>query len=282
MTTEEMNGPQVPIDPPQPGCVEGSSGPGAAPRSPPPPWRMGAARAWLIFASYLGVQLAIGLAVGVAVSVAYFARHGLGRHSALPVDVNRSIVIAGGVGGMVGAALVAYWLARRAARREPGLFRAIGWSGATPRVRTFAVLWGVALGIAFLTLFAIFPPPKDFHPGAILDALNAGGWVVALWVLVAIAIAPPVEEFVFRGVMWTGLSRSWGGGAAGAVVTVVFVALHFPETRTYVPAIAAITGLGLSTLAIRRLSRSLVPSVLLHASYNGVMVLSFFAGLAAR
>ncbi len=247
-----------------------------------PPWRMGAARAWLIFASYLGVQFAIGLMVGVAASVAYFARHGLGRHPALPVDLNRTIVIGGGVAGMMGAAVVAYWLAKRAARREPGLFRAIGWSGATKRVRTFAVVWGAALGVAFLALFAVFPPPKEFHPGAILDALNAGGWAVALWVLVAVAIAPPVEEFVFRGVMWTGLSRSWGAGAAGAVVTLVFVALHFPETRMYVPAIAAITGLGLSTLAIRALSRSLVPSVLLHASYNGVMVLSFFAGLAAR
>ena len=255
---------------------------GSQPHPSQPPWRMGAARAWLIFASYVAVQFAIGLGLGIGATLAYSARHVATRNAVLPVEITRWVVMTGGVAGMIVAAAASYWLAKRTARREPGLFRALGWSGATPRVRTFAVLWGVALGLAFLALFAIFPPPKDFHPGAILDALDAGGWVVAAWVAIAIAIAPPVEEFVFRGVLWTGLSRSWGAGAAGAVVTLVFVALHLPETRMYVPAIAAIGGLALSTLAMRRLSGSLVPGVLLHASYNGVMVLSFFAGLAAK
>jgi membrane protease YdiL (CAAX protease family) len=248
--------------------------------APPAPWRMGAARAWLIFLAYFAVQLFVGFVVGIGATILYLSRHGVPRHARLPLDLQRAMTLGGGMLAMVAAAAIAYWLVTRVRRREPGVFRAIGWAGATLRVRAFAVACGLALGIALLALLAAFPPPKDFRPGPLVDSMSAGGWLLAAWIAIAIAIAPPVEEFVFRGVMWTGIARSWDRRLAGAAVTAVFVALHLPETGLYVPAIAAIAALGLATLAIRVASGSLVPAVLLHASYNAVIVLAVLAGFA--
>lgn len=247
-----------------------------------PPWLMGAGRAWAIFAAYVGVQLFVGLFIGIGASVAYLVRHGAPRHAMIPHELERAITLGGGIVAMIVAAAVAYWLVTRVRRREPGIFRAIGWWGVSVRVRAFAIGCGVALGAALLTLIAIFPPPPDFRPGPIVDSMSAGGWLLATWIVIAIAIAPPVEEFVFRGVMWTGLARSWNRRVAATTVTLVFVALHLPETGAYVPAVFSIAALGCATLAMRIVSGSLVPAVLLHASYNGVIVLSVLAAAAAK
>jgi membrane protease YdiL (CAAX protease family) len=91
-----------------------------------------------------------------------------------------------------------------------------------------------------------------------------------------------VEEFVFRGVMWTGLSRSWNPWLAAIVVTLVFVALHLPETMGYPPALVGIGVMGLTALAMRVQSGSIVPAMFLHAAYNGMIVAAVVGGQAAR
>lgn len=277
MTIEETNREEAALEAPPPAQAPAPSGSAA-----PAPWRMGAARAWLIFLAYFCVQLFVGLVVGLTATIAYMAAHGMPRHARLPLELQRAMTLGGGLAAMLAAAAVAYWLVTRVRRREPGVFRAIGWSGASVRVRVFAILCGLALGIALLALLTAFPPPKDFRAGPLVDSMSAGGWLLAAWIAIAVAAAPPVEEFIFRGVMWTGIARSWDRRLAAAAVTAVFVVLHLPETGLYMPAVAAIAALGLSTLAIRVASGSLVPAVLLHASYNSVIVLSVLAGFVAN
>lgn len=263
------------------GTREASAPPPAAAAAPPAPWRMGAARAWLIFGAYLGVQVAVGFFLGLAVAIGYIARHGVPK-AGMPTELRHVVGLVGGLAAVALGGAAAYALTKRAARREAGLFRAIGWTGASPGMRLTAALLGFAIGVAVLLMFAMVPPPPDFHGGNMAEALRDGGWAVLAWSVVAIAVAPPVEEFVFRGVMWTGLARSWNPWLAAIVVTLVFVALHLPETMGYPPALVGIGVMGLAALAMRVQSGSIVPAMFLHAAYNGMIVAAVVGGQAAR
>jgi membrane protease YdiL (CAAX protease family) len=246
----------------------------------PPPKRFGAIQAWVIFFSYVGVQLILGFVIGVAFSIAYTVRHH-GKADGM-ADAMFAPLAIGAVVGMVAGGALAWWLAHRAARRDPyqpslALF---GWAWSDSRSVLTAVLAGLAVGSVYMALATLFPPPDGAKPGLVSRTLMRGGWPVYLWALFAVAVAPPVEEFVFRGVMWTGLARSWGPLAAAAAVTGTFVLLHVTEAGGYPLALVAIGSLGLAALAARVLSGSLVPAVLLHSGYNCVVVATVVLGAA--
>jgi len=248
------------------------------PQSTPRPF--GPAQAWIIFFSYVGVQLAIGFAVGFAMALGYAIRHH-GKMEKL-AEAMVGPVAAGALLGVIVAGVVAYGLARRAARRDPyqpslALF---GWTGSTPQALLTAALAGLALGAVYLGLFALFPPHEGKKLGLLARSLSGGGWPLYAWALFAVAIAPPVEEFVFRGVMWAGLARSWRPGAAAFAITAAFLLLHVTEAGGYPIALVAIGSLGLMALVARVLTGSLVPAIAMHSSYNSVIVAAVLGGNA--
>ncbi len=245
-----------------------------------PPRPFGAAQAWIIFFSYVGVQIALGFVIGFVVATAYGMRHH-GKFASL-AEAMRVPIALGALLGVIAGGLAAYALARRAARRDlyqPSL-ALFGWSGSTPRALLTAALGGLALGAVYMALAARFPPPEGAKLGLIARTITGGGWPLYAWAVFALAVAPPVEEFVFRGVMWTGLRRSWGPVAAAFAITFAFLLLHVTEAGGYPLALAAIGTLGLAALAARVLSGSLLPPVLLHSGYNAVVVAAVIAGNA--
>jgi membrane protease YdiL (CAAX protease family) len=106
----------------------------------------------------------------------------------------------------------------------------------------------------------------------------AGGWQRHLWAFLALVLAPPIEEFVFRGVLLEGLSKSIGALAAAGIVIFAFVIVHVSETLTYWPAWAAIALLAGAALFFRLKTRSLVPAIAAHVGYNLVQVVCAYVG----
>ena len=236
----------------------------------------GARRALGVFFAYIGVQLALGLAVGVVAGVAHGALLGRGR---LPPEILGSVLLWGAFIGLVGAGAASVWIAWLFAGRSIDGLRGLGWSGAGTREKAIGAALGVACALVFLVAFSAIPPPPDFRPGPMRSAVEHGGRAALwAWTLLAIAVAPPVEEFVFRGVLWTGLRASWGPVAATIVVTALFVVLHLVETWRYPPALVAIGAMGLLALAVRVRYGSLAPAICLHAAYNGVLASLSFTG----
>ena len=240
----------------------------------------GARRALGVFFAYIGVQLALGIAVGTVAGLTHGALLGRGR---LPPEVLGNVLLWGAAVGLVGAGAVTVWMAWRFAGRSFAKLREIGWIAAGTREKTIGAAFGVACALVFLAAFSAFPPPPDFRPGPMRSAVEHGGRAALwAWTLLAVAVAPPVEEFVFRGVLWTGLRASWGPAIAAVVVTVLFVVLHLVETWRYPPALMAIGAMGLAALFVRVRYGSLVPAMCLHAAYNGVIASLSFVGAYAR
>ena len=232
-----------------------------------------ARRALLVFAAYFGAQFAGGVFTGIAVAIWYAVAVGL-RTPGATAQAMRPATMLGAIVGMIVGGIVAYLVVRRmvGGRRDGGhALEPFGWQRSTWRSVLAALSIGFAIGVLYLFAAAAFPTPKGANPGLMARSIAGGGWTLYAWAFLAVVVAPPVEEFVFRGVVWTGLERSWGPWAAGIAATALFVAMHVAEAWSSVPALVAIGAMGVAALAMRIASKSLVPAIALHTAYNVVV-----------
>ncbi len=139
----------------------------------------------------------------------------------------------------------------------------------------------VALGAA---LFAVLLIPdllmatfRAMVPGLGYAQFGQGGeWssaaspasVVTQFVLV-IVVAPLVEEMVFRGYLFRGLLQRLRPLYAAALSAALFAGAHLPSEGS---AFLSLMILGLVSAYTYRFTRSLVPSIILHAGYNACIV----------
>ncbi len=134
---------------------------------------------------------------------------------------------------------------------------------------------GLGLGYILLTEYAVLP--SDYLPSPIFDALLAAPFLLQIgWVFMFVLLFPVIEEVLFRGVLFTGFSQSWGPSLAGVITTVAFVAVHIPKVLEYWPAFMAVTVIGSLMVLIRIRTGSLIPGMALHCTYNGVLIIFAF------
>jgi membrane protease YdiL (CAAX protease family) len=161
--------------------------------------------------------------------------------------------------------------------RSSGAMAPLGWCVCSRKMLWYSAAMGMAISSMTLVLSKVFPPPDGQLTGPLAAAAVTAGWQRFSWAVLAILVAPPVEEFVFRGVLYSGLEKSWGKVAAAVVVTLLFMAMHLTEIRSYWPALLGISLLAIGTLVVRRISGSLVSAITLHVAYNLGLVIFVYA-----
>lgn len=237
---------------------------------------VGAAKALLIFAAYMVSQAVAGAIATVAYVMATGKDTSILASSVEEIDPVL-LLVAGTAGFLLGGPLV-FVLARAMERgrtwREA--LAPFGLVKSSPR----AIAAGVALGVAIAVVLGfglevVFPSPQDAE-GPLIEAASAPGWQRILFVLLAVVLAPVFEEFLFRGVMYTGMLRSWGKWPAGIVVTLSFGLLHAADVGGYWPALFMITAVGLGLLLVRIKTNSLIPAIAMHSAYNLFQVLALY------
>jgi membrane protease YdiL (CAAX protease family) len=237
---------------------------------------LGAKRAFTIFISFHLVELLVAIPFGVAAGIraADAGDASGGSHAFLesPVTVVMTLV------ATVFAGFVALRMARGTLPGSigSGALATIGWSRASKSQLAIAAAVGATIALFYLVvLLRHFPPAPGQTAGSFTSAIKSGGWPVHIWALLAI-VSAPIEEFVHRGVLFSGLSRSWGTLWSGLFVTVVFVLGHLFETRTYWPALLSVTLAATAFLILRIKTKSFIPSVICHAAYNAVIVAAVY------
>jgi membrane protease YdiL (CAAX protease family) len=177
--------------------------------------------------------------------------------------------------------LVALWLASWRGRPLPAQFGL-----RRPLVGVWRALFVVVGGyVAFLLLAAAWT--QIVHTSASekylikdVGATHAGTLGVLGAVLVLCVIAPFCEEFLFRGFIF-GALRNWRGPIVAAVMTgVLFGAVHAGSA----PAVdlVPLAVLGVVLCAIRQLTGSLYPGILMHVFNNSIaLVVNAGWGFAA-
>jgi membrane protease YdiL (CAAX protease family) len=168
-------------------------------------------------------------------------------------------------GGMALLVLAAARVHGGAAWREM-----IGWHPFSFR-QTGRRLW-ILVGATLAYGFAADLVLKYFHPPSETWFLVPQNAFTALAILVlAVLVAPIVEELVFRGYTYTVLRQRIGRNATIVLTAALFAILHYEATHLYALAVFPI---GLSLGMIREMTGSIKPAILFHA-FNNFLAFGF-------
>lgn len=91
--------------------------------------------------------------------------------------------------------------------------------------------------------------------------------------VLAAGTGPLIEELVYRGILYAPLQRTLGVGAAVAIVSALFLAVHVPQYYNNIGVLLVITLLSVSLTLVRARSRSLLPSYVIHLVFNGIQAI---------
>lgn len=194
----------------------------------------------------------------------------------------------GGAGPVVGTLLslgfyavlvvVVVAVGRPVARRGGGWSATFGWS--RPGWRDLAwvvpvlVAGGVARAAVVTLVVTAVPAWRDAQPSNV-DLAGQPPSVVAVVAVLAVGVAPPVEELVFRGLVLRSLLRRTGFWPAALASSVLFGLFHTYQVPTLDGAVLLgvnLTVFGLvQCLLVRRTGR-LAPAVAVHAASNALAV----------
>ncbi len=151
-------------------------------------------------------------------------------------------------------------------RKVVALGRALGWTADGGRGRAIAV--GAALGmatalaaIAYLAMLPAAPEAAGPLAGVDRDLLIA-------FLVLSVAIAPLVEELLFRGILYGALRRSLRPGLAIPASAALFAILHPPLGAP------AVFLLGIAAAWARERTGRIAAAIATHTAYNGVIAIS--------
>lgn len=128
---------------------------------------------------------------------------------------------------------------------------------------------GVLLGLlahAYLTAVQLIPSIGEMVRVSEQQMRSIPGMDIAL-AIVAIGFAPFAEEYLFRGLVFRSLDRQWGGRKAVGAAAAFFAIYH--PALSWLP----VAMVGAANCVLFKRSKRLAPAILLHMSYNAVVVL---------
>jgi membrane protease YdiL (CAAX protease family) len=227
--------------------------------SPPQPPAFGPGAAFACFGACLGAQILVGVAATIP-----FAYRGEQPTWLLPVMALASMAF--------GA--LALWICVRGFLGGPVRERGreiFGLYASSPPRNVCGALAGAGLAALSLVVPLYFVPPPE-SGGLLQEMFHASGFGMVALIVLALFVAPPLEEFLFRGVMYHGLRRRLAPWLAALIVTVIFVGLHVFENFNYWPAIVSIALLAVLLIVLRMRFESLAPALAAHFAFNGVMI----------
>jgi membrane protease YdiL (CAAX protease family) len=236
-----------------------------APPAPPAPRPIGLWDLALVVFTCVAVTVFLGLVWGVAAFVQWTLAHPGVKPDPTAFQVGTvallvfQIADAGVAAGMI-------WLLLCVRKKQPFF---AGLKLTAPRWP--AVLAGAVAGLAAYGLARLLLHFHHGDPPALLTQLvsNPGGfWAFAIFGL----LSPIIEETYYRGFVFLTLANRFGERAAAIVVVLWFVALHVPQLLPNAAAITAILILSTVTTALRVKTGSVLPGMLAHGIYNGLLV----------
>lgn len=243
-----------------------------------------------IVALYFLLQFGLGILFGVVAGFVLMVKSGFdaGLHHRAPPDAktimlalqsNPDTRVVFIVATIAAAAVVMILLIRQFWRAQWSRAELPGF-GFTPPTKKSAYLIAVLLGAAVLLLDGplthLLAGHHQVNQDVSLLAGNVSTGMRLLLAVLVVCVAPFVEELVFRGVLLSGLASRMPIGWAMLASAVVFGCVHLPDFKFAWYPVPALVILGLVSAWLRVRTRSLWPSITLHATNNFIAAIAWF------
>lgn len=151
-------------------------------------------------------------------------------------------------------------------------WRGIGWKAPARRHLSVLILTGVGLTI-LVGLLAQLMPDKGEFPLEKLFSSPTAAYTLAVF---AIFVAPFMEELIFRGILFAFFQAKAGVALAVLSTAVLFAAFHIEEYWGAWHHVLLILVVGLVLSTARAVTGWLAPSVIVHMTYNGCLMLALY------
>jgi CAAX protease family protein len=166
-----------------------------------------------------------------------------------------------------GITLAICWVVVTGMGKRP-FWTSLGWNWAGRSVwywLVFSACVIVALLLVSQLLARVLPQSED---NSFAELLKSSKQVRIAIAVLATFTAPLVEEAVYRGILYSGLRRSFGLTTTVLLVTVMFAGVHVLQYLGAWVSIAGLTLLSLALTVIRARTKSILPCVAIHTVNN--------------
>jgi uncharacterized protein len=159
-------------------------------------------------------------------------------------------------------------------------WRTIGWRpfeiGKVPRVLRYLVF--IAGGFLIAVVVQVVSVAYGSRAKVPMQALFQDRRTALLLLLMAVFVAPVIEETIFRGYIYPVVARSFGVPVGVIATGIVFGLLHAPQLRGAWVQIGLLVIVGIIFTYARAATRTVLASYLLHVSYNFFVSFAFLLG----
>jgi uncharacterized protein len=228
---------------------------------------------WIDLLIFLLIAIGGIVVLSVLVAIGLAAAGGNPRQVQQSATANFLIVV---IQAVLDLGLLGFLAAQMRARFHLPFWRGIGWrrldTGTIPRWVAYGglVLGGCLIAVLVTAASAISPPKGELPIQQILQDRHT----LILFALMAVFIAPVVEETFFRGYLYPVVARSFGL-ATGVITTgIVFGLLHASQLSGGWWQIALLVVVGIIFTLVRAVTKTVVASYILHLSYNSIQVIA--------
>lgn len=157
---------------------------------------------------------------------------------------------------------------------------ALRWRRFRPRMMAVAaqyfscIVGGIGLAVAVAIASRFAGESKTLPIEQLFNSRTA-----VLWLMVfGIAVAPFVEETIFRGFLYPVFARKWGITAGVVITGVLFGLMHAAQLWGGFAQIALLIVVGIVLTLVRARSGTVLASWLIHLSYNSFLFAGFIIG----
>jgi membrane protease YdiL (CAAX protease family) len=151
------------------------------------------------------------------------------------------------------------------------------WSQSYSTRNSSLVTLGMTLAFSVMLMSSIFPP----NDAPIERLLNTPA-AIGMFAVYGVFFAPILEEVMFRGFLFRVLEQMAGSSVAVKTTAIIFGLLHVPQLWGSWAAMLVIFVVGFILSEVRNRTQSLIPSVIVHTAYNGMIFVAFLIGSWAQ